>query len=121
MTAKEAINKTDALRPNALTFDQKLGWISDIDALAFREVVLTHEHEEGMTFKRYETGDEELIIQPPDADVYHHYLCMQISLSSRELDNYNNDRALFNNAYMTWQDAYNREHMPLCHVKRWVF
>lgn len=121
MTGQQAILKTDALRPNALTFEQKLGWLSDLDGLAFREVIMTHEHEEGTTFERYIDGSEELIIQPPDTDVYHFYLCMQIDLACRELAPYNNDKALFNNAYMTWQDAYNREHMPIVKVERWVY
>jgi hypothetical protein len=119
MTGKEAIEKTDALRPNALNFEQKLGWLSDLDGLAFREVVLTHEHNEGVTFEHYKNGEEELIIQPPDTDVYHHYLCMQIDLACRELTPYNNDKTMFNNTYLTWVDAYNREHMPIQQVKRW--
>lgn len=116
MTGKEAIERTDLLRPNALSFEQKLGWLSDIDGLAFREVILTHEHEEGATFERYKDGSEELIIREPDTDVYHHYLCMQIDLACREVAAYGNDRTLFNNAYLTWQDYYNRTVMPVVRV-----
>lgn len=119
MTGAAAIAKTDALRPNAIGFDQKLSWLADLDELIYREIVMTHEHEEGTTFKRYETGEEELIAPSPYDEVYHHFLAMQISLAGREIAMYNNDKTLYNNAYLTFQDYYNREHMPIARVMRW--
>lgn len=119
MTYQQIINRTDALRPNALTFQQKLGWLADLDGRAFDEVILTHEHEEGAEYSRPADGTEDVLIASPYDEVYHHYLCMQMDLAGREIAAYNNDRALFNSAWLTWQDAYNRGHMPISQAERW--
>ena len=116
MTANEAIDRTDALKPNAVTRDQKLAWLNQLDRLAFNEVILTHAHEEGITFKPYTKGTEELLMAAPYDEVYHHYLSMQIDLASREIGMYNNNKTLFNSAYLTWQDYINRTRMPLQQV-----
>lgn len=116
MTANEAIARTDALKPNAVTRDQKLAWLNQLDRLAFNEVILTHEHEGGIAFEPYTKGTEELLMAAPYDEVYHHYLSMQIDLASREIGMYNNNKTLFNNAYLTWQDYINRTRMPLQQV-----
>ena len=113
MTVNEAINRTDALKPNAVSREQKIAWLNQLDNLAFNEVVLTHEHEDGAAFTPYTTGTETLLMAAPYDEAYHHYLSMQIDLAGREIGMYNNDKTLFNNAYLTWQDYYNRTVMPL--------
>lgn len=117
MTVNEAIARTDALKPNAVTRDQKLAWLNQLDRLAFNEVILTHEHEDGIVFEPYTSGTETLLVEEPYDEVYHHYLSMQIDLAGREINMYNNNRTLFNNAYLTWQDYYNRKVMPLQNVR----
>lgn len=117
MTVNEAIARTDALKPNAVTRDQKLAWLNQLDRLAFNEVILTHEHEDGIVFEPYTSGTETMLVEEPYDEVYHHYLSMQIDLTGREINMYNNNRTLFNNAYLTWQDYYNRKVMPLQNVR----
>ena len=116
MTVNEAIARTDALKPNAVTRDQKVAWLNQLDRLAFNEVILTHEHADGATFEPYTDGTEILIIPEPYDEVYHYYLSMQIDLVGREIDMYNNNKTLYNNAYLTWQDYHNRTVMPLSRV-----
>lgn len=118
MTCRELIERTDRLRPNAFPFEDKLAWLSQLDLRAFEEVILTHEHEAGITFAGHHDGEAQALIPPPWDEVYHYYLCMQMDLSGREIPMYNNDRALFTSAFVTWQDKVNRERMPLGQVER---
>lgn len=112
MTARELIARTDRLRPNTLPFEEKLKWLEELELRAFQEVILTHEHEAGLTFRGPGEGEGELLIPAPFREVYHYYLCMQMDLTGREMVMYNNDRALFENAWTAWQDHVNRSLMP---------
>lgn len=117
-TAQALIDRTDELRPNTVSFEMKLHWLSCLDQRAYEEVIARHEG--AGTCQPLLTGQEELLIPPPYDEVYHHYLAMQMDLAGREIAAYNNDRALFNSAWITWQDAYNRAHMPLTQAERWT-
>lgn len=54
----------------------------------------------------------ELLVQPPYHDLYLHWLLSRIDMINQEYDLYQNDAALFNNAYLTYQDYYNRTYVP---------
>ena len=56
--------------------------------------------------------DTKLIAPHPYDEVYVLYLQSQIDLGNMEIAKYNNAKALFNQAYITYTDHYNRTHMP---------
>ena len=113
LSVGEAINRTDALVPNTIAREQKMAWLNQLDGLAWQEVILTHAREGEAVFEPHRTESAALLIPPPYDEVYHYYLCMKMHLTGREIAAYNNARMLFNSAYLTWQDYYNRVCSPL--------
>lgn len=115
MTVREAITQVDKLKPNKFTMEDKVQWLSDIDGIIVRELLDTHEDSpvEG-EFHGYsiEDMDAELIVPSPYNVLYRWYLESQIDLGNMEIQKYNNTKTLFNNAYTTYTDHYNRTHMP---------
>lgn len=121
MTIAQAIAQIDALKPNLIPQADKLRWLSDLDGMIHHELVSTHELPEDTpeTFDGYDADTDAttaLLVPEPYAEVYRHYLASQIDLVNAETVKYQNDKALYNNAYLTYSDYYTRTHMPLCRV-----
>lgn len=132
MTIGEAIAIVDRLRPNRFTRADKVRWLSELDAQVWHDLISTHEqpvHEcraecEGWVLepcdvkKPYPEYNEstadsaELLVKFPHDSIYQRWLESQIDLHNMEITKYNNSRSLFNNAYLTYTDWYNRTHMP---------
>lgn len=128
MTIGEAIAIVDRLRPNRFTREDKVRWLGELDALIWQDLIITHERpaprvEEGWVgapcafheFEKYPddaADDAELLVKFPHDSIYQRYLESQIDLHNMEITKYNNSRSLFNNAYLTYTDWYNRTHMP---------
>ncbi len=117
MTVAEAIALVDGLKPNKFSQADKVKWLSDIDGLIVRELIDTHEDSPlEYDFEGYRATPggmrEELIAPYPYDILYRWYLESQIDLGNMEIAKYNNSKTLFNNAYLTYTDYYNRTHMP---------
>lgn len=54
-----------------------------------------------------------LLVKDPYSMVYVYWLMTKIDLQNLEMDKYNSDRALFENAYDTMHDWWNRTYMPV--------
>lgn len=120
MTINEVIRRVDAFKPNRFTLAQKLEWLGNIEGHIYNELVLTHENPEGISAVQISSEmdlDTKLIAPFPHDEVYPLYLQSQIDLGNMEISKYNNSKTLFNNAYMTLRDYWNRTHMPVCSVK----
>lgn len=117
MTIDEAIKEIDTLKPNAYPEDIKLRWLSRIDGTIKREVIDTHEGGDAMPFAAYSEDQlgqgVQLLVPEPYSELYVHYLACQIDLSNAETARYNNSSIVFNTAYQTFTDWYNRTHIPL--------
>jgi hypothetical protein len=117
MTIETAIARVDRLRPNSVEDKDKIAWLSSVDGLVHREIILAHEHGAELdSFSGYDDGTDrgtELLAPFPYDELYIHWLCAQIDYVNMELDKYNNDRALFNNDWETFGDAWRRTHMPV--------
>ena len=77
-------------------------------------------HHHGGGFRGYDLTtprDTELLAEEPYTDVYIYYLMAQIDLGNAEIAKYNNDKALYNSAYLTYSDYYTRTHKPLSSIK----
>lgn len=116
MKAGEAIALVDKLKPNKFSAEEKYRWLTDIDGMIVRELIETHE-DSPLTgaFAGYspETDAEtELLVPAPYDILYRWYLESQIDLGNMEIGKYNNTKSLFNSAYLTFTDYWNRTHMP---------
>ena len=124
MTIIEAINRTDSVKPNAYSQQEKVRWLSTLDGTVKNEIIDTHEGTEEIIFSGY--NDEtplntELLIPAPYEDVYIRYLEMQIDYANGEYGKYNNSAAAYNTAFSAFEKYYNREHMPRSCGPRFLF
>ena len=124
MTIAEAISLVDKLKPNQYTEIMKKNWLSKLDGLVFKEVFQTHEDNPIESFEGYETAgvDTELLIPYPyDEDIYNYFLQASIDKENGETAKYNQSITLYNNAFLTFQNWYNRTHKPISSGSRFVF
>ena len=124
MTIAEVISKVDALKPNTYTPDDKIDWLSTLDARVKSKIIDAHEGGENITFTGYDglvDQDTELLVPAPYDEMYLRWLEAQIDYHNSEDGRYNNAIVLFNNAYEDYKKHYTRTHMPLSKGNRFVF
>ncbi len=113
MTIIEAINKIDSLKPNTYTQNEKIKWLSALDALIKKEILDTHEGD--ITFDGYTDYtpiDTVLIAKEPYDEMYIYWLESKIDYYNAEYAHYNNSVAAFGNMYSEFSRYYNRTHKP---------
>ena len=108
----------DSMRPNMMERSTKISFLNNIEHLIHDEMVMRHEHTAAQeTAPEYDDdtdGGTELLIPSPYDMLYVYWLMSKIDLLNQEIDKYNNDRAMFENAYDTMSDWWTRTHMPAC-------
>lgn len=105
MTIKEVIRRADELRPNSIEEETKSAWICALDG----------DVAELMGVKREKDpfpDDRQLLMPPPDEDVYVFYLMAMIDTANRDSTLYANDTVLFNSAYGDARARYRRNNLP---------
>lgn len=116
MTIHEILSQCDELTPNGYSDQQKMMWLAAIEEQIYREIVMTHEDSESVTYSPI-TGDSDpdtaLIVPSAYSDVYRFYLEGQISLSNNERGRYENAMTAFREALGNFHNYYNRHHMAL--------
>ena len=115
MKLQEAIAQIDNLKPNSYSDIEKIRWISTLDGIVKKEIIDTHEDDEGIVFNGYdeETSlDTKLLVPDPYSEVYLRYLEAQIDFANGEYGKYNNSMSMYNTAYSNFERYYNRTHMP---------
>ena len=104
------------MMPRAL----KIAFLTEIEQMIHREVVMKHEHtEEQETMPAYTENTDpgtELVIPDPYSNLYYYYVMAKIDEQNLEWDKYNAHYAIFQNKYDTMNDWYAREHMPITAV-----
>lgn len=124
MTIAEAINLVDKLKPNQYPAPLKVKWLSKLDGQIYREVFLTHEGNPVKEFNGYDDASQDTVLLVPypfDEDIYNYFLQAQIDKENGESKKYNQSGAMFNNAYIAFQNWYNRTHLPIAAGKRFRF
>ncbi len=124
MTIAEAITLVDRLKPNQYPETMKKNWLSKLDGLVFKEVFQTHEDNPIESFKGYEEAGMEtelLIPYPYDEDIYNYFLQASMDKENGETAKYNQSITLYNNAFLTFQNFYNRTHKPISSGTRFIF
>lgn len=114
MTLREAIDRVDALKPNAFERHQKVLWLSQLDGRVQTEIMDAHEDSPG-EFHGYTDdtdGLTDLLVPPPYDDVYVKWLSAQIDLANREILSFNNEIAVFNATLADFSHYWTRTHMP---------
>lgn len=134
MRIEECINRTDSTKPNQYSVDEKVRWLSYLDASIKREIIDTHEQpmpkedrtiivigdgeipeEESKEFTGYTPDDmnTELIVPFPFDELYVAYLKAKIDEENGDTARYNNSAATFNSLLADYEKAYNRDHRPI--------
>jgi hypothetical protein len=117
MKLDEAIMQVDEiLKNNPVSRETKVRWLGELDEMVYREVILTHEGGEDMSYTPYTPdtdGDTELLIPFPHDTVYVEYLKMKINSELYEYTRYNANLEAYTSMMDAFRKAYNREHMPL--------
>ena len=117
MTLQEALDQLDELKPNMMSRELKIKYLTEIEQLIHGEIVMKHAHTEEQEVKPYYNRETEpdtvLIIPDPYSMLYVYWLMSKVDIQNQEDGRYNIDRAYFENAYETMSDWYTREHMPI--------
>lgn len=124
MTIMDAIYRIDAIKPNSYSQSEKIKWMSTLDGTVKSEIIDTHEGGKGVVFNGYNENTDlstELLIPAPYDDIYLRWLESQIDYSNGEYGKYNNSIAMYNTAYVAFENFYNRTHMPISNGKRFTF
>ena len=124
MTIAEVISKVDALKPNTYTPEDKIGWLSALDARVKAQVIDAHEHGDHVFFYGYDgmiDQDTELLVGAPYDEMYLRWLEAMIDYHNSDDDRYNNAIMLFNNAYEGFKKHYTRTHTPKSYGKGFIF
>ena len=116
MTIGECIAAVDGLKYNTFTREQKLRWLSSLEARIHTEILMTHLGAPEVPFEPFTPDtpmDTLLTAQPPYDRMYLHQLEAEMDYHSGEIEKYNNSALLRNSAYDAFRRYYNRTHMPV--------
>ena len=109
----EAINQIDSLKHNTYSQDNKVTWLSRLDSMVKKHIIDTHEDE--VDFSGYDSLTDlqtELLVPAPYDEVYQRWMEAQIDYHNGEYEKYNNAIEMFNTAFNSYQNYYNRTHKP---------
>ena len=124
MTIAEAIAKVDSLKPNTYTPEDKVEWLSNLDARVKSQIIDAHERCDPFQFYGYDIDldmETELLVPAPYDEMYLRWLEAMIDYHNGEDERYNNAITLFNNAFDGYKKCYTRNHMPLSKGNRFIF
>ena len=121
MTVKEIIDRTDEIKPNQYSTEQKTEWLSRLDIQIYNEVMKTHEDCDMDGFEGHTGETAELLVGSPYDDMYRYYLESMIDYANQEIAKYNNSSAMFDERYTEFCRNYNRTHMPVHPVNEILF
>lgn len=113
MTGASMIAKVDTLKPNQYSEEDKMGWIADLEAAIYTEILARHEDApDSFDYSERTDSTRELTVKPPYDDIYLYYLSAQIDLYNRELTSYAQTATLYNTAWENYAAWYTQNHMP---------
>ncbi|MBR3963877.1 MAG: hypothetical protein IKJ80_00530 [Clostridia bacterium] len=124
MTIAKVLERIDSLVQNTYTAQDKIAWLSRLDAMIKKTVIDTHEGAEITTFEGYDDRTDkntELIVPEPYDDIYLYWLESQINYYNGEYDRYNTTLLMYQAALEAFGDYYRRDHMPKSVGSRFVF
>ena len=112
----EAINRVDSLIPNTYSKNEKVSWLSNLDADIKTQIIDNFEGTDTVTFSGYNEdtpGDTELLAKAPHDIMYLRWLEAMIHYHNGEFDKYNNALSVYNTAFSDFSKYYIRTHRPV--------
>lgn len=106
MTVSEAVQRIDAMVRNTYTREEKLFWLSNLDAQICAFILKTDPPE---PYHKQKNPDTELLAKPPFDMMYIHWLEAQIAYANGEFDRYNNAIETFHAEYAEFQKKHQRD------------
>ena len=125
MTIQQALDQADQMKPNMMARELKIWFLQEIDQQIYKEILLKHAHEaEQEVMPAYDEDSDPgtvLLAPEPYSKVYKYWLMTKIDEQNLEWDKYNNDRAMYENAYNELHDWWNRTYMPISRNRQlWI-
>ena len=113
VTAKQVLDRVDALVPNGYERAEKLRWLAQAEGFVLREIGW-------QTGELPEMTETTVLTAPaPYDELYRHYVEAQLHYANGETARYNSAGSLWNNAFLTYRDYCARtETPPECPVLR---
>ena len=113
----DAINEADTLKPNDFPASIKVLWLYRLDLRVKRDIIDTHEYNEGeeeVSITKYspENTEQELLVPEPYSEMYVHWLGAQIDYNNMEFDGFNAANAMFESVWQSYRNSYNQSHAP---------
>ena len=116
MTIQEALDLMDEMKPTLMSRKLKVKYLQEIEQLIHDEILMKHEHTAAQETAPAYTEDTDpgtvLLAPDPYSMVYVYWLMQKADLMNQEDIRYNNDRAMFEQAYLTLGDWWNRNYLP---------
>ena len=115
MTILRAIELADMARANEIEPELKLFWLSTLDGQIKKDVFDDNwQYTPPVPFQGYgpdtDINHTELLVQAPYDEIYPLFLIMRIDLENNEIDRFNNDAKLFDEAFKRFAWQHNRTH-----------
>lgn len=116
MTLKEALDYCDTYKPNSITIETKVIWITEVDKIVYNDILSrADENEYESPSYSAENQDAELFTPSPYDGIYFYYLSAKIDTINGEYGSYNNNIALYNSLLKDFAVYYRQNHRP----KKW--
>ena len=114
MTIKQALELAEELRPNELSADLKLHWLSQLDGELQTNLFDRFEGSPDPIgpYDAQTDPDTVLLVDWPYDDIYVRFLVMCIDLANGDLDRYNNDAVYFNRILHSYTAFYAHNRLP---------
>lgn len=104
------IARVDAVKLNTYTEEEKARWLIELDGRIFREIMRGFGP---LPPEKYpQDAEKELLVPSPYDVLYDYYLFAMIDFHNREVENYENSYAMFNDKYNDFAKAWQRTHVP---------
>ena len=114
MTIIEAINQVDGIKFNTYSQEDKVRWLSSLDAKITAVLEGAYPSPMGFSVPYDPNADMErdLLLESPWDEMYIRWMEAMIDYNNGETDSYNRSITLFNNLYQNFCDWYIRRNMP---------
>ena len=113
MTIIQAIQQTDALKPNTYSTRQKILWLSQLESMVKRLVIDAYAGADGAAFSGF-TEDTDpstvLFLEAPFDMAYRYWLEAQIHYANEDPDLYNGAMGMFHSVFGAYQAHYQKTH-----------
>lgn len=123
MTIIEAINQVDGIKFNTYSQEDKVRWLSSLDAKITAVLEGAYPSPMGVSAPYDPNTDmeQELLLESPWDEMYIRWMEAMIDYNNGETDSYNRSITLFNNLYQNFCDWYIRRNMPAQHGAVFLF